>query len=128
MNIDDVLKKKGLKFDDLEPMEKETLFSWMNSLKKNELTVIGVREYVTKMRDSVAQGLSELEEVPPTWLSVLCFMIPLVGIIRKWYLDQKRLMLTARLRNYILLEAMLTTPERAKAAVERALNNLRPKL
>lgn len=120
MDIDEVLKKRGLTFDELTSDERETLFSWMNSINKNQITVVDVRNYVIRMRDSVAQALTELDEVnPSTWLGILGLFIPFVGIVRKWYLDQRKLALEARLRNYILLEQMLSTPDRARAAVEK---------
>lgn len=119
MDVDEVLKKRGLTFDELTSDERETLFAWMNTINKNQITVVDVRNYVIKMRDSVAQALTEIDETPHTWFGVLALLIPLVGIVRKWYLDQKKLGLEARLRNYILLEAMLSTPDRARAALEK---------
>ena len=122
--LDDILSKRGLKFEELYPEEQETLNTWMSALDRGQVNIPIVREFISKMRDSVSQGLSELEETPTTWLSLLCFLIPLIGIIRKWYLDQKRVSMTARLRNYVLLEAFLSTPERAKAAMEKAVASL----
>lgn len=121
MDIDKLLAKRGLKFEDLEVDEQETLNTWLSAVNKNQVNMMNVREYVAKMRDSVAQTLSEIDDIPNTWLSILSLLIPLVGIIRKWYMDQRRVMLIARLRNYILLEAMLSTPERAQKAIEKMI-------
>lgn len=124
MDVDSLLKKRGLKFEDLEPEEQETLNTWLGALDRGQINIPVVREHVSKMRDSVAQSLSELDEVPNDWLTVVCFLIPLIGIIRKWYSDQHRVMLTARLRNYILLEAFLSSPEKAKRAIEKAIESM----
>lgn len=124
MNIDDLLKKKGLTFDELTPEERETLYSWVAAIDKNQITIVDVRNYVLKMRDSVAQALTELDEVPHTWLGLISLFIPFIGIVRKWYLDQRKLALEARLRNYILLEQMLSTPDRARAAVEKQIQQM----
>lgn len=122
MDVDELLKKRGLTFDELTSDERETLYSWMNAINKNQITVVDVRDYVLKMRDSVATALTELDETPHTWLGLLGLFVPFVGIVRKWYLDQRKLALEARLRNYILLEQMLSTPDRARAAVEKQVS------
>lgn len=124
MDIDKLLEKKGLKFEQLTAEEQETLNSWMQSLHKNEVNVAVIRDYIAKMRDSVSQAMTELQETPTTWLSLFGLFFPLVGIIRKWYLDQKRVALTARFRNYVLLEALLSTPEKAQMAIEKAVDGL----
>jgi len=127
MDIDALLKKRGLKFEELEPEEQETLNTWLDALNRSQINVPTIKEYISKMKDSVGHGLSELNETPNDWLSIAAFFIPFVGIVRKWYLDQKRLALTARLRNYILLESFLSSPEKAKKAIENAIAGMQPK-
>lgn len=127
MDVDKLLEKRGLKFEDLEPEEQETLNTWLNALNNNQINTNSVREYVAKMRDSVSRALTELDETPSNWLSILGLLIPLVGIIRKWYVDQKKLGLQARLRNYILLESFLTSPEKARAAIEKQISGMSAK-
>lgn len=127
MDVDKLLAKKGLKFEDLEPDEQETLNTWLNALNNNQINTANVREYVAKMRDSVASALTEIDDIPNDWLSVLGLFIPIVGIIRKWYLDQRKVGLQARLRNYILLESFLTSPEKARAAIEKQIAGMSAK-
>ncbi len=124
MDIDNLLSKRGVKFEQLTEEEQETLNKWITDINRGQINVAAVRDYIIKMRDSVAQALSDLQETPSSWLSLLCLLLPLVGIIRKWYFDQKRVALTSRLRNYVLLEAFLSTPEKAKAALEKAMDGL----
>lgn len=121
MDVDKLLAKRGLKFEDLEPEEQETLNTWLGALNKSQVNVQSIREYVGKMRESVGNALTAIDDVPNDWLSLMGLFIPFIGIIRKWYLDQKRLGLQARLRNYILLEAMLSTPAKAKAEIEKQI-------
>ena len=99
--LDEVLEKFGLKYEDLTIAEKDTLFSWQEALTKNQLTLEGVRTYIGSMRDGVEQELTK------------------VGFGSK-----EDTFLKARLRNYMLLEAFLTSPEKAKQAIERALSGI----
>lgn len=124
MDLNDLLRKKGLKYEELTLDEQETLNSWMEAVNKTQVNIATVREYVSKMRDGVANALADMDETPNEWISIACLFIPFLGIVRKWYIDQKRVALTARLRNYILLENFLMSPEKAKRAMERALSGL----
>lgn len=119
MNVDEILAKRGLKLEDLTSEEQETLFTWMQAIDNNQINTSVIRDYIHKMEEGVSQELANLQETPTTWLSLLCFLVPLIGIIRKWYLDQHKVYLLARQRNYFLLQSMLSTPEKARKAIER---------
>ncbi len=96
--IDEMLKKYNLKYEDLNQAERETLNMWLESLQKGALTIEKIREYVTNMKASVEQELT------------------------KYDLGSKQdLLLKGRLRNYMLLEAFLISPQKAKEAIERSL-------
>ena len=96
--IDKILEKYNLKYEDLKTSERETLNTWINALSQSELTVSKVKDYLASMRASVEQELSQ------------------VG-----YNNTQDIFLKARLRNYILLEAFLSSPDKAKEALEKAL-------
>jgi len=98
MTIDEILKKFGLKYEELKAEEKETLYSWMEALNKSKLTLETVKTYIASMRDAVEQELT-----------------------KTGHNSKQDLFLKARLRNYMLLEAFLSTPEKAKQALERAM-------
>jgi hypothetical protein len=102
--IDELLKKAGLKYEDLNVAEKETLNSMLDSLTKTKLTIDKLKEYLANMRYGVEQELANEPE-------------------HKWifFRNDKNLLLKARLRNYMLLEGFLMSPEKAKEALERAL-------
>ena len=101
MNIDNVLEKYNLKYDDLNVSEKETLKSWMEALSQKKITLESVQEYLASMRSAVESELTKVGH------------------------DTKQdIFLKARLRNYMLLEAFLLTPEKAKKALEEALTGI----
>jgi len=99
--IDEILEKAGLKYEDLNASEKETLFAWDEALAKGQLTVERVKEYLSSMREAVEQELCKHD----------------LG-------SKQDLFLKARLRNYMLLEAFLSTPEKAKKQMENAVSSI----
>ena len=105
--IDEILKRYGVKYEELEDVEKETLNTWLDALKQGQITIEKVREYLRAMRDSVELTL----ESEPEFIQVFIFKIR----------NDKNILLKARLRNYRLLESFLSTPQKAKAAINRAL-------
>lgn len=99
--IDQLLEKAGLKYEDLNASEKETLNVWMDVLQKGQVTVEKVREYIVSMKAGVEKDLTKSS----------------VG-------SKQDLFLKARLRNYLLLESFLSTPERAKQEMENAISGI----
>jgi hypothetical protein len=102
--FNELLEKLGLTFDDLKPVERETLYSWQEAMSKNELTLEKVKIYINAMKSSVEQELTDTK-----------------------HNTKEDLFLKARLRNYLLLEALLTSPEKAKEAIERQLAGIIPR-
>ncbi len=100
--IDEILAKRGLKFEDLTLVEKETLNTWLDILKKSDVTIDKIRTYILSMRDAVEEELTKVDHKP----------------------DQD-IFLKARLRNYMLLQAFLTSPEKARQAIERSLGDIK---
>ena len=96
--MDELLKRFNLKYDDLTSAERETLNTWMEALDKNKITLENVKGYIASMRDSVEQELTATG-----------------------HNNKQDIFLKARLRNYMLLEAYLSTPEKAKKALERSI-------
>jgi hypothetical protein len=99
--MDEILQKLGLKFEDLSSAERDTLNQWMQALNKNSLSIELIRGYVTNMRASVEDELTKTD------------------------LNTKQdIFLKARLRNYMLFDAFLSTPAKAKQALEQALSGM----
>jgi hypothetical protein len=99
--IDDTLEKVGLKYEELKPQEKETLNTWMEALQKSQLSVEKIKDYVSSMKDAVEMELTKAN----------------VG-------KKDDLFLKARLRNYMLIESFLSTPEKAKEQIENAIQGI----
>lgn len=123
---DEYLKRHNLKYDDLTPTERETFHTMMSSVQQGQLTVEKIRDYITSMKNSVESELSTRKDSPQNFISLLTYFIPIIGIIRKWYQDQYEISLKARLRNLMLLEVMLSSPEKVRQQVERSLAGIAP--
>lgn len=102
--IDDILTKFDVKFDDLNTAERETLNTMLESLQKKQLTVEKIKEYIGVMRDSVEMELTKIGHE-----------------------SKQDIFLKARLRNYMLLESFLASPEKARLAIERSLQGIKPR-
>lgn len=97
-----LLEKFGLSYEDLNTVEKETYVAWLNDWENKKLDIADVRNYIVAMKNAVAM---ELADTP--------------------YNDKdKGRILKARLKNYILLEAFLTAPEKARERLEATVKSL----
>lgn len=105
--IDQLLSKVGLKFEDLKPVEQETLNTWLKALQNSTVTTEKIRMYIEAMRNSVEEELSK----EPEYIQTLFFRTR----------NDKNILLKARLRNYMLLDAFLMSPEHAKRQLEQAV-------
>lgn len=105
--IDELLEKAGLKYEDLNPAEKETLNVWMEALQKGQMSVEKIKDYITSMREAVEDEISKC----PIFVRVFVFKFE----------NPKLVQLQARLRNYMLLDAYLSSPVRAKQQMESAI-------
>ena len=101
MKIDKLLEPTGLKYEELTLGEKEIAHEWMEALKGNKITVSGIRDYLHSMRGFVEEKLAVA------------------------YLEyDDDIFLKARLRNYMLLEAFLSTPEKAQKMINAQIESL----
>lgn len=105
--MDDLLKSlgintNGVNYDEMTKEEQKTLHEWLDAFRKNELTVAGIKSYIVTMRDSVELELTN------TSIS-----------------SKEDIFLKARLKNYLMMEAFLTAPEKAKKYLEQSLNGLK---
>lgn len=100
--MDELLKLFGVKdltYDELTKEERETFHMWVDGLRKSTLTTDNVKDYVRQLRDSV-----ELELTKP-------------GLTH-----DNDLFLKARLRNLMLIDAMLTLPEKAQKLLKKQVS------
>lgn len=126
--MDKFLSEMGLKWDDLDTPghsgEREELLKRFNGFQQEAFTIDNMKDYILSMRSWTEQELVKHRDVSHTWLSVVCFFIPIIGIIRKWYQDQYEGELKARLANYIGLQQMLETPEKRRKQLKQDLEVL----
>ena len=129
--MDELAKQFGFTWDELDTPghagEKEYLMQMLEVAQQSKVTLETFREYIPKLRNALEKELTEIaaKEHSESWLTLLTFCIPIIGIIRKWYQDKRRLMLEARLENYMLMESFFTTREQTIAEIQRRINNLK---
>ena len=111
--LDDIEEKSGLKVDNFTPAEKETLFAMLDVVSKSQLSPEKMKEYVSRMRAAVEEEL--VKEPTFIWVFVFKFENP------------KLIQLQARLKNYMLFEAFLSSPERAKQQLDNMIANVKSK-
>mgnify|MGYP001499066919 CR=1 FL=1 len=112
--IDEILKKFGLKEEDLDTPghsgEMATLLKMQQTIQQNQVTVESTRKYITSLREAVTKELVD----EPEFNYIFIFKVP----------NRKQVMLKARLKNYLLLEAYLSSPERMKEEMENMVSVL----
>jgi hypothetical protein len=100
--FDKLLSKFGVQYEDLNTLEKETLTKWLENLSTKQLTVDSIKEHVTELIIAVEKELSAYD-------------LP----------KEKDLFLKARLKNYLLLQDFLTSPDKAQKHIEESLKNIK---
>lgn len=100
IDFESILRRRNLTYEELNPVEKQTYHQMVESMKQGQLTIEKIRDHITVMKQSVEQELTKHD----------------LG-------SKQDLFLKARLRNYILLEGFLLSPEAARKRLESMLNN-----
>lgn len=115
--MDEILEKYGLNWDDLDTEghsgEKDALLKMEADMKASTLSVEKIREYVTSMREAVERNLVDEPEY--------IYSLPLPFLKRE---NPKLRELKARLKNYLLLELFLSTPDKIRKVMEDNVANL----
>lgn len=102
--LETILKRinPNLTYEELSEGERDTLLAMVENLKQGQLTLDQYKEYVQKMKYSVENELAKHD------------------------LDPKQdIFLKARLRNLMLLEIFLVAPEKARAAVDAQIEQMK---
>lgn len=107
--IDDELEKRGLKFEDLKPgQERDTYFEMEIALRQSVLTPETLKAHISTMKTIVSEELAK----EPEFIRVFIFK----------FRNDNNILLKARLRNYMLLETFLDSPDKAKKAIADAIS------
>ena len=99
--IDELLESIGIKYEDLNAVEKQTYQEWLGSMQVKEISINDIRIYIKTMRLAIDEELSKFDNTPA-----------------------KDSHLKARLKNYILLEAFLESPERARHQLQQQVKGM----
>lgn len=102
--LDKILEENGIKYEDLNPQERETYSQKVFEVQS--LSLGDLKDHIVNMKNSIA--------------------LQLTSSMGDGEIDiRKELILKARLQNYLLLEAFLTAPEKAEKAIRDSLKNIR---
>lgn len=109
MNTKALLENYGLKYEDLRSEERSTLEDMVRGMEANTLTIDIILEYINKLIYAVEEEMTAHN--PKTFIDWI-------------YRNERRRNLDARLRAYILLREMLTSPIKARKALDRMMRNM----
>ncbi len=102
---DDIEQKTGIRIEKMTAVEKETYFAMLHEVEKAQMTLEKLRDHIIAMREAVGVELCKHD----------------LG-------SEQDLFLKARLKNYILLESLLVSPQRAKEQLEDMVANIGKKV
>jgi len=127
--VNQLLEEVGLSPEDLDRPgysgEMETLRKEIDTLSNNPITIDKLTQYLSKTKSAIINELSNFENLSGNWLSALSFFIPIIGIIRKWYQDQKRMRLEVQLKVYTSIEDLLLAPQRKREVLQEKLMRIK---
>ena len=95
--VNEILERVGVRdFDDLKDFEKETYFKMLEVAESGKITLDDVKKHIKRMREGVEYSLAT-EKLT----------------------KEQDLFLKARLKNYILMEAVFERPDRAREQLDQ---------
>lgn len=100
--MDELLEALGLDYDQLNPEEKRVYSEWLDQYSSiGTVTTEDIKRYISALKSSVEQELANVDNG-----------------------RNKDTFLKARLRNYLLLESFLESPEKARQAFKNQVKGL----
>ena len=113
LNITQFLEERGIKYEQLNSAERETLEKWSKAWQDNEVSTEKIRDFLATLIEGVQKELTDLKESTSFW---------------SWLSNRKKdIFLKARLKNYLMLKDFVTGPERARKFIEENLKNINNK-
>lgn len=109
--MEDLLIKFGVKREEMNAQELETLERWAQSLSQSQVTIPDLKNYLNEMITALERELTG-HDYPK-------------GFVELFFRKKRLRHLKARLHNYILLRDFLVAPEKARSYVEKHLSNLK---
>lgn len=112
-----ILEKYGLTWEELDSPghsgEKEVLQQWAEKIQKKEVSSSDIKDHIGSMRYITEIALVNEPEYIPSKI------FPFIKVR-----NDKNIFLKARLHNYLILEAFISGPGRARKSVEKALESI----
>lgn len=93
MDVDEFIRKKGLKYEDLTYLERQTYADMAALSQVKQLTVADIRKQIKLMRGAVERELIETDEFTYTF------------IFKR--VNRKHILLKARLQNLLMLDSFI---------------------
>lgn len=109
----EIEEKFGLRIEELNAEEQVTYNNMVSAVQEAQLDHIKLRDYIITMRNEVERELVN----EPEFIRIFIFKFE----------NRKQILLKARLKNYMLLEAFLISPEKAKERLEDMVAGMMPK-
>lgn len=111
LNINNLLEEHGLKLEELNSAERETLEKWSKAWQQQEISVPKIKELLEQLIESTLKELADLKEATSFWSFL--------------FNRNKDIFLKARLKNYLMLRDFISGPERARNFIEENLKNIK---
>lgn len=105
MSVTEEIEDKGVNIEKLTADEKQTYFTMLSAVQESQLSVEKLRDYIIQMRSAVEQEL-----------------------VKTGLTAEQDIFLKARLKNYMLLESFLISPEKAKRAYEDMIATIKARV
>lgn len=105
--IDNLQEKYKFKVDDLSKEERSDFYAMLSDVQKTELDPQKMRDHMAIMRYTVEKLLIK----EPEFVRVFIFK----------FANRKQILLKARLQNYMMLEAFLSSHKKAQQFLEDSL-------
>ncbi len=111
--LDELLEARGLKFEDLHkyPGATEQYLEWLELLETQPMSVDDVKRHIKQEKAKVELELVDTDE-----------FIYYFGIFK--VVNRKHVGLKARLKNYLLLELLLESPDTKRRSIEAYIDKL----
>lgn len=110
MSITDRLEEQGIKIEELNAVEQETYSKMLEEVQKSQLTPEKLKAHISGMREAITKELVD----EPEFNYIFIFKVA----------NRRQIYLKARLKNYVLLESFLNSPQKAKEVLESMINNI----
>ena len=117
--------RDNLQSEELELSEIPGYMQLVDAQRANVLTPEKVQSVIYGLSKEVDRELAKFEETPQTWLGLIVFFIPFIGLVRKFYQDQRKLYLQARQKNLTLILGIFTNSEQIQKKLEEQMKALK---